>query len=550
MSFISRFPCTNLRIRIVHQFATLRQLKQEVAMFAIRLLAAVGVLSMCTMAFAAAAKIQTHSGVIEGTTEGDLRIFKGIPFAQPPVGELRWKEPQPVAKWQGVRETTRFAARCMQRPLFSDMMFRSNGISEDCLYLNVWTPAKSAHDKLPVLVYFYGGGFQAGDGSEYRYDGAHMAEKGIVAITVNYRLDVFGMLAHPELTQESAHHSSGNYALLDQSAALHWVHDNIAAFGGDPRKITIAGESAGSSSVSAQMASPLSRNLIAGAIGESGSMLRVTTSLSEAEQAGVKYASMLGANSIAALRAMPADQLLQAAANDSLPKLGMIVDGYFFPKAPLAIFQSGEQAHVPLLAGTNSQESAADGILGQQPMTVTNYRAALRALYADRADEVFGLYPARSDAEVADAARELASDRFLALSTWKWVDVHARTSKKPTFYYYYAHPRPVTRADLNAPKPTGAVHSAEIEYVMGNLRTNPVFAWTDDDRKVSQIMQAYFANFVRTGNPNGKGLVRWNAYNSSDSHPRLTIDVEPQLLPDTRRTRYQAMDKLPNDSED
>lgn len=519
-------------------------------MFALRLLAVVCACSIATSALAASSKVQTRSGVLEGTTEGDLRIFKGIPFAQPPVGALRWKEPQPVAKWQGVREATRFAPRCMQRPLFSDMMFRSNGVSEDCLYLNVWTPAKSGNAKLPVLVYFYGGGYRAGDGSEYRYDGANMAEKGIVAITVNYRLDVFGMLAHPELTKESAHHSSGNYTLLDQSAALHWVHDNIATFGGDPKKITIAGESAGSSSVSAQMASPLSRGLIAGAIGESGSILGVTTPLSEAEQNGTKYASMLGANSLAALRAMPADQLLQAAANDSLPKLSMIVDGYFFPKAPLEIYKDAEQAHVPLLAGTNSQESAADAILEQQPMTVTNYRAALQRLYGNRADEVFALYPATTDKEVADAARELASDRFLGLSTWKWVDLHARTSNQPTFYYYYSHPRPVTRTDLNAPKPTGAVHSAEIEYVMGNLRTNPVFAWTDDDRKVSELMQAYFANFIRTGNPNGKGLVHWDAYNSSDSHPRLTIDVEPQLQPDTRRARYQAMDQLPNESED
>lgn len=519
-------------------------------MFKMSVAALVSTLCISTSVFAAEARVRTHDGILAGTTEGDLRIFKGVPFAQPPVGELRWKEPQPVRKWQGVREATRFAPRCMQRPLFSDMMFRSNGLSEDCLYLNVWTSAKNANAKLPVLVYIYGGGFLAGDGSEYRYDGAHMAERGIVTVTVNYRLDVFGMLAHPELTKESAHHASGNYTLLDQSAALHWVRDNIAAFGGDPKKITIAGESAGSASVSAQMASPLSRNLIAGAIGESGSILGTTTSLSEAEQNGVKYASMLGADSIAALRAIPADKLVQASGDEKLPKLAMIVDGYFFPKAPREIFQSGEQAKVPLLAGTNSAESDAGGILGQQPLTVANYRAALQSLYGEHADEVFKVYPAATDADVENAARELASDRFLGLSTWNWVDSHARTSKKPTFYYYYSHPRPVTRANPNADKPTGAVHSAEIEYVMGNLRTNPVFAWTDDDRKVSALMQAYFVNFIRTGNPNGKGLVKWDAYNSSDSHPRLTIDVEPKLLPDTRRIRYQTIDQFTSMDED
>ena len=519
-------------------------------MFRTGLVTLVSTLCISTSVFAAEAKVQTHSGTLVGTTEGDLRIFKGVPFAQPPIGSLRWKEPQPVAKWEGIREAKRFAPRCMQRPLFSDMMFRSNGVSEDCLYLNVWTPTYKANTKLPVLVYFYGGGFRAGDGSEYRYDGANMAEKGIVAVTVNYRLDVFGMLAHPDLTQESAHHASGNYSLLDQSAALHWVHDNIAAFGGDPKKITIAGESAGSSSVSAQMASPLSRGLIAGAIGESGSTLGTSTSLNEAEQNGVKYASMLGADSLAALRAMPADQLIQAAGNDALPKLTMIVDGYFFPQAPVEIYHQGEQAHVPLLAGTNSAEGDANAILQQQPLTVSNYRAALQRLYGKHADEVFALYPAASDADVETAARELATDRFIALSTWRWVDSHASTSGKSTYYYYYAHPRPVTRADMNAPKPTGAVHSAEIEYVMGNLGTNPVFAWTDDDRKVSQLMQSYFVNFIRTGNPNGKGLVQWNAYNSSDSHPRLTIEVQPKLEPDTRRKREQAMAALPNDDED
>jgi para-nitrobenzyl esterase len=512
-------------------------------MFKLRAVTLICSLCVSTALFAADAKVHTKSGILVGTTEGDLRIYKGVPFAKPPVGSLRWKEPQPVEKWTGVREATRFAPRCMQRPLFSDMMFRSNGVSEDCLYLNVWTPAKRAKAKLPVLVYFFGGGFRAGDGSEYRYDGANMAEKGIVTVTVNYRLDVFGMLAHPELTKESPHHASGNYTLLDQSAALHWVHDNIAAFGGDPKRITIAGESAGSASVSAQMASPLSRDLIAGGIGESGSIFGTETSLQEAEQDGAKYASMLGANSIEALRAMPADQLLQAAANDSLPRLRMIVDGYFFPKPPQEIYEAGEAAHVPLLAGTNSAESDAGAILGQQPMTVSNYREALQRLYGNRAEEVFALYPARTDADVENAARELASDRFLGLNTWEWVDAHARTSGKPTFYYYYAHPRPVTRANPDAPKPTGAVHSAEIEYAMGNLRTNPVFAWTDDDRTVSQLMMAYFANFIRSGDPNGKGLPQWDAYNANDAHPRMTIDVEPKLQPDSRRTRYQAMQR-------
>src|SRR6476620_11976604 len=228
---------------------------------------------------------KTTSGILEGTNESGIKVFKGIPFAAPPVGNLRWREPQPVQNWSGVRKADKFGPRAMQLPVFGDMNFRSDGMSENCLYLNVWTPSKTGGEKLPVLVYFYGGGFMAGDGSELRYDGESMARKGIVTVTVNYRLGIFGFLSHPELTKESPHHASGNYGLLDQSAALQWVQKNIAPFGGDPKKITIAGESAGSFSVSAQMASPLSKNIIAGAIGESGSLLGLnpTATLTVAE---------------------------------------------------------------------------------------------------------------------------------------------------------------------------------------------------------------------------------------------------------------------------
>ncbi|HEY5444802.1 MAG TPA: carboxylesterase family protein, partial [Pyrinomonadaceae bacterium] len=252
--------------------------------------------------------VKTANGPIQGTGRqpSGVRIFKGIPFAAPPISDLRWKEPQPVKNWTDIRKADQFGPRCMQAPVFGDMGFRANGMSEDCLYLNVWTPAKSGKERLPVLVYFYGGGFVAGDGSEPRYDGESMATKGIVSVTVNYRLGVFGFMAHPELTKESPHKSSGNYALFDQNAALRWVQQNITAFGGDPRQVTIAGESAGSVSVSAQMASPLSKDLIAGAIGESGSILGTLSAvpLAQAEEAGVKFAKSIGANSLAELRAL------------------------------------------------------------------------------------------------------------------------------------------------------------------------------------------------------------------------------------------------------
>ncbi|MEJ7770030.1 MAG: carboxylesterase family protein, partial [Chitinophagaceae bacterium] len=315
--------------------------------------------------------VNTANGKLEGTDESGVRIFKGVPFAQPPVGDLRWKEPQAVKNWEGIRKADKFGPRAMQRPLFGDMSFRSNGISEDCLYLNVWTPARSATDHLPVLVYFYGGGLLAGDGSEPRYDGESMSRKGIVAITVNYRLTIFGFFAHPELTKESPHRSSGNYGLLDQHAALKWVQQNIAAFGGDPKRVTIAGESAGSFSVSAHMASPLSKNLIAGAIGESGSLLNIQPSvpLSAVEKMGVAFATGLGASSLADLRAMDAARILEATALPTTPRFPVTIDGYFLPKSPAEIYAAGDQARVPLLVGWNSEESNYRSLMGQEKPT-------------------------------------------------------------------------------------------------------------------------------------------------------------------------------------
>ena len=502
----------------------------------------------------AADKVTTANGIVEGTTEASgVRAFKGIPFAAPPVGDLRWKPPQPVKNWDGVRAATAFGPRCMQRRVFSDMVFRSNGVSEDCLYLNVWTPASAGNQRLPVLVYFYGGGFLAGDGSEPRYEGEAMARKGIVALTVNHRLTVFGFFAHPELTKESPHHASGNQGLLDQAAALEWVRQNIAAFGGDPAKVTIAGESAGSLSVSAQMASPLSRGLIAGAIGESGALINPTlgpVSLEEAEQNGVKFATAVGAATLAALRAMPADQLLEATARQGLPRFGATVDGYFLPKLPAEIFAAGEQAHVPLLVGWNSEENNARAVLGADPATPENYAKALDRLYKERAGDVLELYAATTNDEVTQAATDLASDRFIGFSTWKWSDLHGRTGGKPVYRYLYARPRPPmnpsTNPDAPAPPPParGAVHSAEIEYAMGNLSTNKVFAWTPDDYKVSELMQGYFANFIKTGDPNGSGLPAWPAANHGDVVQVMHIDVQSRAEPERHRDRYVFLDRI------
>lgn len=507
-------------------------------------------------------RVKIANGTLEGAPDNGVRSFKGIPFGAPPVGDARWKPPQPVKNWTGVRDAKQFGPRCMQRNVFGDMNFRANGMGEDCLSLNVWTPAKSGREKLPVLVYFYGGGFIAGDGSEPRYDGASMAGRGIVAVTVNYRLGVFGFFAHPELTKESPNHASGNYGLLDQYAALKWVQQNIAAFGGDPKRVTIAGESAGSISVSAQMASPLSKNLIAGAIGESGSIIGALSAvpLAEGEQSGVKFGTAIGKDSLAALRAMPADQLLETTAKPGLPRFSPTIDGWFFPKDPGAIFAAGEQARVPLMAGSNSEESGYFGILQREKPTVENYRKALERLYPGKADEVFKLYPATSENEVMDAARDLASDRFISYSTWKWVDLATKTGGKPTYYYRYDRPRPAMRPEMGdaqpglaggvvrgaaagPPRPAarGAVHSAEIEYAMGNLDGNKVYAWTPDDYKVSKVMQEYFVNFIKTGNPNGKGLTNWPKFSANQ---RLIIDVNTRAEADKVRARYEFLDQF------
>ena len=509
-------------------------------------------------------QVKTANGILEGIDDSGIRTFKGIPFAAPPVGDLRWKEPQPVKNWEGVRKADKFGPRAMQRAIFGDMGFRSDGMSEDCLYLNVWTPALSANERLPVLVYFYGGGFAAGDGSEYRYDGESMARKGIVSVTVNYRLSIFGFMSHPELTKESPHHASGNYGLLDQAAALKWVSENIAAFGGDPKRVTIAGESAGSYSVSAQMASPLSRKLIAGAIGESGSLLDThpTNALAQGEKYGQKFAEMAGAKSIAEMRKIPSAKLVEVGTNHEFELFPVVVDGYFFPQEPAAIFEAGQQAHVPLLVGWNSEEMNFRALMGPDKPTKENFTKAVQKAFSIDAAEVLKLYNPSSDKEVEQVATDLAGDRFIGFSTWKWSDLHAKTGGSPVYRYYYARPRPAMREEMGnavaglaggivkdanakkAPAATGAVHSAEIEYAMGNLPTNRVYDWQPEDYKVSEIMQSYFVNFIKTGKPDGLALPAWPAVKNGSAAPVMVIDVNTRVELEKGRDRFLLLEKL------
>lgn len=512
-----------------------------------------------------AVQVKVENGLIEGNynTHTGIQTYFGVPFAKPPVGELRWKAPQPMNNWDGVKETKNFGARPMQTMVFGDMKSRSDGLSEDCLYLNVWTPAKRDTKDLPVLVYFFGGGNVAGDASEPRYDGESMAKKGIVAVTVNYRLNVFGFLAHPDLSAEAPYKASGNYGLLDQSAALEWVQKNIAAFGGDPNKVTIAGESAGSIGVSYQMASPLSKNLIAGAIGESGAGINPTmapVSLQEAEKTGLEFAQKAGYASIEALRKLSTREIYEIYNESQRFGFPAVIDGYFLPKTLPEIFKNKEQAQVPLLLGWNSAEIPGMAVL-QGPVTEDNYVSKVKEMYPKEYKKALELYPHSSEKDILLSATALASDRFIAYSTWKWFDLHRKNSKQAVYRYLYSKLRPpLANQNLTSglaggtiekssdapemPKAVGAPHACEIEYCMGNLHLVDDYAWTADDYKTSETMHSYFANFIKTGNPNQTDLPQWEAAKAKDNTPPvMVIDTESKLIKAENDARYEFLDK-------
>lgn len=509
---------------------------------------------------------QTANGIVEGEMAGDIVIYRGVPFAAAPVGDLRWREPQPVESWEGVRMCTEFSDDPMQPNLFGDMNFLGKGRSEDCLYLNIWAPVSA--DKAPVLIYFNGGGLMCGSGSEPRYAGDSLAHHGIVSITANYREGLFGFLAHPELTARSEHKTSGNYGALDQVAAIQWVKDNIASFGGDPDHITIVGESAGSFSTSMLMASPLSRGNLAGVMGSSGAELRPSTAktLAEGEAAGKALVEATG-YTIEQLLEMSADSV-QAL----LPPTGMsnfLVDGYLLDAMVDEIFERGQQAQVPLLVGWNSMEAHPMQTLAGAAPTLKNYKNALEATFGKDTQKVLDAFGIMSDADVMGwGAMELSGSLFTAFPTWKWADYHTQTSQQPVYRYHYNHARPamaiegkvaglaggVKDADdkdaiaaPEAPKNqiTGAVHSADIEYAMGNLATNTVFAWNEDDYKVQETFMNFYINFIKTGNPNGEGLPQWDAINGKEVAPVMQIDVESVQTTDAQmEAAYKLLDQL------
>jgi para-nitrobenzyl esterase len=515
-----------------------------------------GVATFLAAAAAMADQVRTDAGIVEGTTVTgtSVRVFRGVPYAAPPVGELRWQPPQPVAPWAGVREATAFGARCMQGRIYEDMIFRDEA-SEDCLYLNVWTPARSPAEGLPVMVWIYGGGFQAGSASEPRQDGARLAEKGVVVVSMNYRLGVFGYFSHPELTKESEHHASGNYGLMDQTAALRWVRNNVARFGGDPGNVTIFGESAGSFSVSAQMASPLAQGLFQRAIGESGAFFRITDHgtlatlpLAASEKSGAEFAASIGKDSLAALRAMSAEDLLKAAL-DGKRWFSPNVDGWFMPKEAIDVYSAGEQSHVPLLAGFNADEVRAGVVLGREKVTEKSFVADTRKRFGPAADAILKVYPAGSDAEALESASDLASDVFIRYATWKWIEMQDETGQSPVYRYQFDRKIPVAPGTKIDGKPAtaediGARHAGEIEYVFGALDSVPDVSWPAGDRALSDLMMSYWSNFAKTGNPNGPGLPTWPRYESGPGALVMHLDVTSRARPVTTRARYETLDAL------
>jgi para-nitrobenzyl esterase len=496
-------------------------------------------------------QIKTDKGKVEGalTTDGKVRAFKGIPYAAPPVGELRWKVPQPAAKWKGVRAAKEFEAHCMQAALYSDMVFHDPGESEDCLTLNVWTPAGAQPGSLPVMVWIYGGGFVTGGTSEARQDGQFLAHRNVVIVSMNYRLGIFGFFTHPELTAESPHHASGNYGLLDLAAALAWVKENIAAFGGDPGNITIFGESAGSFAVSALMASPLTKDSIAKAIGESGGAFfshdLSFDPLEAREERDVKFAqTAFGTSKLSDLRKLSADELLQAAhakTTPAPPRFSPEVDGYFLPDSVPNIYAAGKQAHIPLLAGWNADEDRGNVILAKEKMTAERFRTQAEAEFGGYSAKFLEVYPGSTDEDAERSAGDFAGDRFIAFSTWRWLEAQVETGSAPVYRYRLDLGSP---GDRYHPASIGAFHSDDIEYVFGTLDSRPEAKWRPEDRQLSDQMGAYWTNFARTGDPNAGDLPKWPTYNAAGDWQVMHLDANSEAKPDKQRDRYLFLDKM------
>jgi para-nitrobenzyl esterase len=459
--------------------------------------------------------VHTETGLVSGVSgsSDDVHVYKGIPFAAPPVGDLRWREPRPPSHWEGVRKADEFSPVCMQQRR-GPASASGPAPSEDCLYLNIWTAAKSAGERRPVIVWTYGGGFTGGAGSLAMYDGDALARKGVVVVTYNYRLGIFGFLAHPELTKESGHNASGNYGMMDMAMALRWVQKNIAAFGGDPKRVTIDGESAGSMLVSAMVASPQGKGLFARAIGQSGAWMGVNvgkmTTRARAEENGEKMVQALGATSIAELRTKPADELLKNARGP----FAIIVDGWYVPEDLSITYENHKQNDVDVLVGSNHDE----GTFFSRPGSgnAEQFTGTAKRRFNDQADAYLKLYPASSDSEAGASQLAAFRDEF-GWQMREWAQLQSVRGKAKAYLYYFTHIPPTAPGQPSR----GATHTADLAYMFENKPPN--VTWTDIDQKLADTMSSYWVNFATTGNPNGKGLPQWPAYNEKKGDKNIVL---------------------------
>lgn len=489
------------------------------------------------------APVKVESGLLQGASENGVTVYRGVPFAAPPVGDLRWRAPRPPASWEGVRKADRFSPNPVQemRESFGPWTaeYQPQGeVSEDCLYLNIWTGAKSENEERPVMVYIPGGAFTGGSGNCPVYNGENLAKKGLVVVTISYRVGVLGFLAHPELTKESKHHSSGNYGLLDQLAALEWVKRNIRMFGGDPAHVTIMGQSAGAASVHYLTGSPLAKGLFIRAIAQSGSYAQIGPgeSLASAEQIGTRFSKAKGAASLAELRAMPAADLTAPSKEEFhfLP----IVDGWFLPKSVDEIFASGEQSDVATITGWVADEGSFSDDYGKVP--AEEFVKRVRQQVGSQADVILSFYPTSTQAEAAESQKVFARD-MAVISMSEWTMKREKTGKTNVYTYLFTHQQPgATRERYQT------FHSSELPYVFDNLKQSPR-PWTAEDKKIADTVSTYWTNFISTGDPNGKELATWPTFNEAlEETMELGDKMGPR--PIISREKLEALKKLRQDT--
>ncbi|MEZ5072485.1 MAG: carboxylesterase family protein [Bacteroidales bacterium] len=490
--------------------------------------------------------IRVEGGLVKGVEEEGLTVYKGIPYAAPPVGFLRWAPPQPVTPWDTLLLANEFAPACPQ-VVFPDAASMDNSVgpqSEDCLYLNIWTPAKGSTEKLPVMVWIHGGGFAIGGTRISNYSGEKLARKGVVVVSLSYRLGAFGFLAHPELTRESDAGASGNYGLLDQLAGLKWVQNNIAAFGGDPENVTIFGESAGGISVSMLCGSPLAKGLFHRAISQSGGSFEPVldqgdqgmATLARAEKQGLDFATRMGAHTLADLRALPIGTIV----NDPSSNMGgfwPICDRYVITDDQYKLYSEGRYNDVDVLIGTNSNEGAMFVFGVNQSILQEMLQQSFGPL-ASRAEEVF---PATNDSIALQSARNIFRDQMFAWPTWTWARLQSRTGKSNVFVYYFDQREPA----MNQGIPTiGASHSDEINYVFGHVDQNFNYQYTESDRELSSLLMDYWVNFASTGDPNGANLPAWPRF--ADKGDRAVMyfrSPEPEVGPVPNRPQLEFLEE-------